>query len=142
MNYSILLAPIISGFLSQIIKASIDWLEGKFTWKSFSRYGGMPSSHAAFVGSLTTAVALYKGMHSAVFVIALVFTILVIRDAVGLRRELGYHGKILNMLIKELPDKEKYKFPYIQETLGHTWPQVIVGLLFGATISLLLFALT
>lgn len=141
MNYSIILAPIIAGFLSQIIKVVIDWIKGRFSWKSLDRYGGMPSSHSAYVGSLATIVALHEGIYSAAFIISLIFAILVVRDAVGIRRQLGHHGKILNMLIKELPDKKEYKFPVLQETLGHTWPEVIVGLLFGIFISLISFSL-
>ena len=139
MNYSLLLAPIVAGVLSQIIKITIDAINRKFSWKTLNRYGGMPSSHAAFVGSLAIIIALYEGLDSAAFIISLIFAILVIRDAVGIRRQLGYHGKILNKLIKELPDKEEYKFPFLQEKLGHTWLEVSVGLLFGVMISLLAF---
>jgi acid phosphatase family membrane protein YuiD len=105
----------------------------------------MPSGHSALVISLTTIIALTQGLESPIFALSFVLAILVIRDAVGLRQYLGEHGKILNMLVKDLDnDKvlEKH-YPHLLERIGHTPIQVLAGSALGFAVSIigyLLFA--
>src|SRR3979490_1743822 len=64
--------------------------------------GGMPSSHAAIVMGMTTAVGKYAGVNSAAFAIALIFSFVVMYDAAGLRRAAGRQAAILNRLVEDL----------------------------------------
>ena len=127
--YDILICVLIAGFGAQAIKLIIETIHGKKTWKDPFIYGGMPSSHAAFVGSLVTAVGIRDGMGSTAFAIVIVFAILVVRDAAGLRRRIGYHGTAIKKLIKDTRDKNK--FPMITTRLGHTPLEITVGLILG-----------
>ena len=138
MTYKIILIPFIALITAQIIKVIIDSAKGKFSWRNLNNYGGMPSSHAAMVAALTTEMATETGLNSAFFAIALVFAFLIIRDAVGLRQYLGNHGKTLNMLIKDLPDYQEDKYPFLEERLGHTYLQAAVGVILGIAIALLI----
>lgn len=134
--------PFFAGFFTQFVKVVIHVAKGDFTWRVLDRYGGMPSAHSAFVVSLTTVVGLHEGLSSPLFAVAAVFSFLTIRDAMGLRQYLGWHSRILNMLIKELPNAEERKFPeYIEEHLGHTPLQVMVGGIIGVLIAGLLYPL-
>jgi len=63
------------------------------------RTGGMPSSHSAMVSSLATGIALVEGVNSAVFDLAIVFALIVMYDASGVRRSVGIQAGILNKMI-------------------------------------------
>lgn len=124
--------PLIAAAVTQLVKFSICAGRGKLRWSILKEYGGMPSGHTAFVISLDTVVFLHEGWQSVAFAIAAIFSLIIIRDAIGLRQFLGEHGRILNLLIKELPDPEEEKFPsHIAEQLGHTPLQALVGGLIG-----------
>jgi len=138
MDYKLLLVPFLALIIAQLIKVIIDSAKGEFAWRNFNNYGGMPSSHSAIVAALCTEVVQTYGWTSPYLAISAVFAFLVIRDAVGLRRELGYHGKILNMLIKDLPDYQEDKYPYLKERLGHSYWQALVGVLIGIIIALII----
>eukprot|EP00899_Mesostigma_viride_P017191 jgi/Mesvir1/25473/Mv01737-RA.1 len=68
----------------------------RITLRSFFRSGGMPSSHAASVTSLATAVGLERGFDDALFAACFVYACVVIYDAQGVRRQAGYHADVLN----------------------------------------------
>jgi acid phosphatase family membrane protein YuiD len=137
MYYSLIFIPIIAAVLAQIIKVIVALAKRKFSWRELNRYGGNPSSHTAIVVALVTELLIMEGISSSTLAVAVVVAILTIRDAVGLRQHLGNHGKVLNQLIKELPDKEEYKFPYLEERLGHTPWEAICGALLGIAVSLI-----
>jgi acid phosphatase family membrane protein YuiD len=138
MDYKLIIVPFLAMIIAQIIKVIIDSKNGKFSWRNFNNYGGMPSSHSAIVAALCTEIIQTHGWASPYLAISAVFSFLVIRDAVGLRRELGHHGKILNMLIKDLPDYKEDKYPYLLERLGHTYLQALVGIILGIIIALVI----
>jgi len=99
----------------------------------------MPSGHSAMVISLATITGLKTGWHSPIFAITVILAIIVIRDALGIRRYLGQHGKVLNILVKDLKDDKMLdeKYPRLLERIGHTPAQVLVGALIGFLVSLL-----
>ncbi|MFC1599142.1 divergent PAP2 family protein [Patescibacteria group bacterium] len=138
MSYTIVLVPFIALILAQIIKVILDAFKGKFSWRDFNHYGGMPSSHSAMVAALATETGTLFGFNTAVFAISLAFAFLIIRDAVGLRMQLGHHSKILNMLIKDLPDYKEDKYPFLEERLGHTYLQAFIGIILGIVLALLI----
>lgn len=132
MNSSIVIVPILTAIGTQVLKLSVDHIKGNLDLKHmWDSYGGMPSSHAAFVACLTTMVGYSAGFWSAAFAIALVFTIITIRDAFGFRYEIGVHGKILNRLVSELPPGEAKTYPRLSERWGHTPAEIVVGSAIG-----------
>ena len=137
--YQILLTPLVAGAIAQLSKLLIKSNKVKLDWRSISSYSGMPSSHAAITVSLTTTVSILEGFTSPLFAVCFIFTVLIIRDALGIRRYVGQHGEILNDLVKDLR-KDKVtleeRYPRLIEKIGHTPAQIIVGALIGALISL------
>jgi acid phosphatase family membrane protein YuiD len=129
--------PLAVMIVTQGIKLSLEYYQGNFSWSHVNSYGGMPSSHAAFVASLSYILGRFQGLDSPAFAVSLVLLIVVLRDAMGFRWQLGIHGKILNKLIKELPATKEYQFPVLSERLGHTPLEVSVGLLTGILLSML-----
>lgn len=138
MNSSIIIVPILTAIGTQVLKLGFDHIKGNLDLKHmWDSYGGMPSSHAAFVASLTTMVGFSEGLWSAAFAIALVFTVITIRDAFGFRYEIGVHGKILNRLVSELPPEEAKTYPKLSERWGHTLAEIVVGSLIGIVVGVI-----
>ena len=103
----------------------------KFNFKRILGAGGMPSSHSAVVTSIATLIGKYQGVDSATFGLALMFALVVMYDACGVRRAAGKQAKVLNEIVNtpgltgvEIQGK-------LQEALGHTPVQVFVGALIG-----------
>lgn len=135
-----IIVPIAVSLTVHVIKLLIELSQGRFSWHRAGHYGGMPSSHSALVTSLATVVFLADGFSTA-FGISVILAIIVIRDAFGFRGYLSEHGQVLNKLIKDLPDEEEYKYPILEETIAHTWAQLIVGGLLGIIITLIYYSL-
>lgn len=138
MEYKLIVIPIIAMLFNQIIKLVLEWRKGTLNWLSPLSYGGMPSTHASVVTSLSTVMAYYEGLGSPGFAISFVLAMLTIKDASGIRLHLGEQGKIINRLIKELPDQEEYKFPVMRERFGHKHIEVVVGIIVSFLLSLIL----
>lgn len=136
---SVLLIPLLAGLGAQLIKVALNAGRRQDVWHELTSYGGMPSSHTAFVVSLATVMALSQGLFSPFFALAFIWGLLVIRDATGLRRTLGRHSEILNRLATLLPQKERTHTPHFDEHLGHTPQEAFFGALWGLCASLTLW---
>ena len=135
--YLILITPLIAGLIAQLIKFFIKSNKQKFSFKNFIAYSGMPSGHSAMVVSLVIILGFEKGFDSPEFAISFILAIIVIRDALGIRRYLGQHGKVLNIIIKDLDDDQMLdkSYPRLLEKIGHTPTQVLVGSLIGLLVA-------
>jgi len=139
--YQIILLPLVAGLISQLAKFFISSNRLELKLSNLTAYSGMPSGHSAMVISLVTTIGLVEGINTPFFAIAFILAALVIRDAVGLRRYLGEHGRIINGLVKELGSEHLLdkNYPRLLEKIGHTPAQVLVGGLIGLFVSLLGF---
>ncbi len=131
-QYRFLITPFAVWFAIQLFKLIWDLVETKkFNFKRILGAGGMPSSHSAVVTSLTTMVGREYGIESPIFAIALVFSIVVMYDAAGVRRAAGKQAQLLNKIV-ETPGLTGVEVSgKLVEVLGHTPKQVFVGALIG-----------
>jgi acid phosphatase family membrane protein YuiD len=135
---SIFLVTLWSWLLSQIIKNAIYILKYKrFNFKLLLTSGGMPSSHSATVSALVTAVGKIEGVSSSIFVVTLILAVIVITDAVGVRRAAGQQARILNLMLEEYYKEGKVRQARLKELIGHTPFEVIIGCILGITVGLL-----
>ena len=132
-NY-ILWATVSAWFVAQFMKMIITLIkEKKFkpTLMLFS-CGGMPSSHTSTVSALVTSSALIYKLGSFEFAFSFIFAMIVITDALGVRREAGKHAKILNKIMEELFSGNSTKSERaLKELVGHTPFQVVIGAIVG-----------
>ncbi len=135
MDYKYIFLPLIAAIVAQIIKLIINGVKNKFSWAELNSYGGMPSSHAALVVTLTALIGYYEGWETAAFAIAFAFAVVVIRDAGGFRRALGRHAQELNQLINTVPGANNYPFAHLNERMGHTPLELFFGSLLGLVIT-------
>ena len=133
----VFLSAFFSWFLAQVLKAVIETLRSRTSGSKdvaqtiFWKTGGMPSSHASLVTSLATSMGFEYGLSSPLFTLSLFYGILIIRDALGVRRAAGSQAQALNRLGLELRDKVGIRFRAVREINGHTPAEVSVGVLLG-----------
>lgn len=132
----IFLAALIAGVLSQAAKILVILLikKQKFKMHDMIVTGGMPSAHSALVGALTTIIGLTEGF-TPLFFVVITFSLIVLRDSMGVRRSVGEEGKLIEKLIK----RENMAIDNFHYSLGHTPLQVWVGLAMGIASALLVY---
>jgi uncharacterized protein len=134
-----LLAPIVAWAIAQAAKVILTSMrQRRLNLRVLAETGGMPSSHAAIVMGLATAVGKYAGVSSASFAIALIFSFVVMYDAAGLRRAAGRQAAILNRLVEDLVHMRGMQEQRLRELLGHTPVEVLVGAMLGIVVGLIL----
>ena len=146
LENQVLISSVIGWTVAQVLKTIIDCaLNKSFNAERLTGSGGMPSSHSATVCALTMSAALCYGLGSFEFAVSFVVAMVVMYDAVGVRRETGKQAKLLNWMMTENPFKLKLNelnAEIVQETLkeyvGHTPLQVVAGAILGIIIALLL----
>lgn len=133
-----LLPAIVAWGIAQALKLLLMSLRHRRLYlRALADTGGMPSSHSAIVMGLTTAVGRLDGLGSATFSIALIFSIVVMYDAQGVRRAAGRQAEVLNRLIEDVFAQRGVREERLRELLGHTPVQVLVGAALGVVVGLL-----
>lgn len=123
--------PIVSWFISGIIKFIINYVKYGKDAKKMVGNGGFPSTHTTVVVSTTTAIGITKGFSTDIFGLAVCLCIIVIIDAMGIRRALGNQAKSLNELLAMNNYGNTLKH---RESQGHTKGEVIGGIILGVIV--------
>jgi len=155
-NYP-LVAAMASIFISQVTKIPLGYfLNRPVTITLMFSTGGIPSSHSAGVTALITAIIIEYGWASPFTAISLTFGVLVMFDSMGVRRQSGEHGIIINELIRdiqilakplddddEIDVQEEIETDSIRSTqfLGHKPIEVLFGMIYGVILSLIIYYL-
>ena len=131
--------PMILWFCIQVFKVLHDlYKTKKFNFRRILGAGGMPSSHSAVVVSIATLIGKNYGVDSAIFALSLIFALVVMYDACGVRRAAGKQAKLLNEIVNTPGLSTLEVKGKLQEALGHTPVQVFVGALIGLIAGLIL----
>lgn len=144
LDYIYLIIPFTSVIIAQIIKFTIESIqEKKFKWlRLLNGNGGMPSTHTSFCFSLTSYIGMMYSVNSPVFALALVFSLIVAYDAMGMRRESEKQAVAINIIVDELDDDNpKIKMKKLKEQIGHEPLEVFMGMILGTVMALLFFYL-
>lgn len=128
-----LLCAVLSWCVAQALKVLISIrIEKRLDWRRCFGMGGMPSSHSAFVVSLTLMIGLTEGFASSLFALSAALAAIVIYDAMGVRAETGKQGAALNQILREvLIEGEPITEEKFKELVGHTPLEVLGGVLVG-----------
>ena len=138
----VLMSAILSWVLAQVVKTFLHlFATKKFVPERLIGSGGMPSCHSAAMSALTTSLLIHPdfGIESPITAIAAVMSVVVMYDAMSVRRETGRQSVVLNEIIDKydqdgnsLEAKNK-----LREFIGHTPFQVLVGSVLGISFALL-----
>ena len=130
--------PLIVWFCVQTFKVIHDLIKTKkLDFKRIMGAGGMPSSHSAVVTCLAAMIGNDLGFDTPMFAMALVFAMIVMYDAAGVRRAAGKQARLLNKIVDTPGLSSVQVQEKLVEVLGHTPLQVIVGAIIGITVGLL-----
>jgi acid phosphatase family membrane protein YuiD len=135
MIHRVAIAALIAGLTAQMLKVVIELVRtGRLNLLRFFDNGGMPSSHTALVTALTIGVGRDAGLHSPLFAVTLLFSLYFIFEAAGLRMAVGNQARVLNDLVDELRHTHHLDRDRLKELVGHTWGEVLGGLVYGAIV--------
>lgn len=139
-------------FFAQLIKVPIHFIVSKkINFSLLTSTGGMPSSHSAAVTSLAVAVGYEAGFDSPIFSVALIFAIIVMYDASGVRYQAGQQAAVINQIRSELKQffegvkhwqemNEEEKTKELKTLLGHKPSEVFFGAITGISISIIFYS--
>lgn len=131
-QYRYLIVPFVTWLCVQTFKVLWELATTKkFNFKRIIGAGGMPSSHTAIVISITTMVGRSQGINSVIFAVSLIFSLVVMYDACGVRRQAGKQARILNDIVNTPGLTTVQVREKLVEALGHTPLQVVVGAIVG-----------
>ena len=139
LGNQLLVSAVLGWIVAQGLKTLIDFaLNKSFNKERLVGSGGMPSSHSATVCGLTTAAVIKYGAGSFEFAISFVLSMIVMYDAIGVRRETGKQAKLLNSILMENPLKLSAEVlqERLKEYVGHTPLQVMAGAILGILLAL------
>ena len=139
LGNQLLVSAVLGWVVAQGLKTLIDCaLNKSFNKERLVGSGGMPSSHSATVCGLTTAAVIKYGVGSFEFAISFVLSMIVMYDAIGVRRETGKQAKLLNSILMENPLKLSAEVlqERLKEYVGHTPLQVVAGALLGVFLAI------
>ncbi|MCT8137944.1 divergent PAP2 family protein [Anaerobacillus sp. CMMVII] len=143
-----IIAALISIGLAQLLKVPLKGMQtGVWDWKQLFGSGGMPSSHAAGVTSLATYIGLKLGSRSLDFALSIVFGLIVMYDAQGVRRHAGETSIKVNELEKRIDQltgtnkdgAHDRKDKQLKESIGHQPEEVLGGAILGFIVGLVSF---
>ena len=141
LGNNILDVVFVAWFIAQFYKVISSLIvEKKLIIKRFWETGGMPSSHSSTVSALVTSVGIVYGTVTPLFAVSIVFAIIVLYDAAGIRRAAGKQASVLNRLgasLSKLFD-ERFSEEQLKELLGHTPVEVLIGTFLGIAVAFVL----
>lgn len=141
LHNRIFVSAALGWMVAQLLKTIIHMILTKqFVAERMVGSGGMPSSHSATVCALATATGMECGAGSPEFAITIMLAIIVMYDAMGVRRETGKQGRVLNEMLEIFTNMGKEISPEkrLKEFVGHTPLQVLMGAILGIAIAVIL----
>lgn len=141
LHNRIFVSAALGWMVAQVLKTIIHMILTKqFVAERMVGSGGMPSSHSATVCALATATGMECGAGSPEFAITIMLAIIVMYDAMGVRRETGKQGRVLNEMLEIFTNMGKEISPEkkLKEFVGHTPLQVLMGAILGIAIAVIL----
>jgi acid phosphatase family membrane protein YuiD len=144
----VLIVSLASWLVAQLTKIVINGIvTKKFDIERLVGDGGMPSGHSATVTAMALMTGFRLGFDNPIFGIAMIFAIVVMHDATGVRQEAGKHARSiieLTEIFNEylLEHDEEVKLEKLKTLVGHTPLQVLCGAGVGIIVVVLYLVIT
>lgn len=134
LDISYLIAPFLAWLVAGTLKFMINSLRnGKLAFGDIG-YGGMPSNHSAIVSAMVALIFFKEGIGHPAFGVALTLAFIVLIDANSLRRQVGRHAAAINQL------KSVHTAPLLRERMGHTFSEILAGVVVGIFVAMFINA--
>lgn len=126
---------LLAWLIAQVLKVLFSILSvRKFDLTRLIGAGGMPSSHSALVMALAVSVGQEMGWKSPFFAVTLIFSLIIMYDAAGVRRAAGKQAEAINQIINDIYSGTQISQDRLKELIGHTPVEVFMGALLGIAI--------
>lgn len=146
-SMQILFLSIASMILCQVLKFAIISIKRKKTnWRLLISTGGFPSSHSGLCVTMCITLGMFQwhdlnGKLDWSFAVAVIISVIVIHDAMGVRLEASKHAVILNNLVSNMTEEDKQDLGFgpkgkLKEMLGHKGLEVLGGILVGVIVGI------
>lgn len=139
------MSAFIAGGAAQTFKFVLASLKARqFCWRELFTAGGMPSGHSALVSALAFAIGMTEGFDAPYAMIAFGLGLIVLVDAVTIRRAAGEHARLLNRIVSHLNninEEDRLEAAKLEERLGHSRREMLTGVVFGAVIAFVVCAI-
>ncbi len=132
----ILIVSLVSAGISQFIKMLLYSIRSRkvliqVLWKGYGNKAGMPSSHTAFMSAACTAIYILEGGITNLFMLSIIFTIIIIQTVVDLKFHFDKASEYINGMFGVVFDFSKPAWHKFEHVVGHTYNQIIVGVIVG-----------
>ena len=144
----VLIVSLASWLIAQLTKIVINSIVTKrFDIERLVGDGGMPSGHSATVTAMALMTGFRLGFDNPIFGIAMIFAIVVMHDATGVRQEAGKHARSIIELTEIFNEylvehDEEVKLEKLKTLVGHTPLQVLCGAGVGILVVVLYLVIT
>lgn len=132
--FSIITSVVSAWIAAQFLK--ILWGLAKYGRDDISRIpwrilwaGGMPSAHSAVVTAATVTILFHSGARSMMFGLSLIFSLIIIYDRLRMRSIYKTFQARYPLLRAEMRTD-----PMLKDLMGHTVPEVVMGILTGVCV--------
>ncbi len=134
-----IVSSFIAWAIAQLIKVLIDLFKNKqLDYSLFISSGGWPSSHSSSSVALCTSIGITDGCSSSVFALSLLFAVVVMYDATGVRRAAGEQAGVINNFSDFMASLGFKSNKRLKELLGHSPIEVLSGAILGFLVALFL----
>lgn len=127
MVYKYALVPVIAWFAAGSLKFMINYIRFQKQAVTLIGNGGFPSTHTTVMSSTVFLIGLSEGASSPIFGLGLAVLMIIIIDALGIRRAVGKQAKAINRYMALQNTEESV----LRERQGHSPLEVLGGLVLG-----------
>jgi uncharacterized protein len=139
LHNRVLVAGAVAWFAAQVLKTIVNAIVTKdFDPARLLGDGGMPSAHSATVTAVALSAGLEAGFTTPLFGLAFFFAVIVMHDAMGVRRETEKQTRVLKSIVEYMSDTYSIE-EKLKEFVGHTPTQVFAGFCLGIIVILFFY---
>jgi len=130
MQFSYFFLPLLTWFVVGVSKFLVNSIRIRRWAFDEIGYGGFPSNHVAICSAMVAYIVLREGIDEPATGVAAALLLVVVLDATDLRRKVGEHASILNVLAGK-----GLRRRVLRERIGHNWFEVLGGVLVGGFVA-------
>lgn len=134
MDYKYVVTPILAWLVAGTVKFIVNYIRFRKEAVNLIGNGGFPSTHTTVISSTVFFIGLSEGIAAPSFGLGVAVLMITVFDAMGLRRAVGKQASMINQYM--IADKKTALL--LRERQGHTFFEVLGGLMVGLLLAFLL----
>ncbi len=132
--YKYAVVPVLAWFAAGTLKFMVNYVRFKSQAVNLIGNGGFPSTHTTVMSSTVFLIGLSEGVASPIFGLGVAVLMIIIIDAMGIRRAVGKQASAIN---RYLVVENSQELP-LRERQGHKPIEVLGGLILGFVLAFIL----